>query len=62
MRLFIQRLTEELFRVMTAGTVVFLLMEIVKPRSVLAFMNFNIWLSIWLLNGMLIIALKVNKK
>ncbi len=54
----VYQLNQELFRVMLAGNLLFLAMELVKPRSVLAYLNGNLWLVIWLISGIIILTSK----
>ncbi len=58
MKKLIYHLAKEVFRVMTAGSLIFLLMELVKPWSVLAYLNWLLWLVIWLASAIIAIAFK----
>ena len=62
MTIFINRLVWELFKVMAAGNLIFLLLEWVKPRSVLAYLNLNTWLAIWLAGGIIVMILTREQK
>lgn len=58
----VYQLNQELFRVMLAGNLLFLAMELVKPRSVLAYLNGNLWLVIWLISGIIILTSQAQTK
>ena len=47
---------------MFAGSLIFLIMEAIKPRSVLAFLNFNAWLVVWLISGIMVLILNIKTK
>jgi hypothetical protein len=51
---------EELFYTLTVSLVVFNIMELARPRLVLAYLNLNYLLLVWLILG--IILLKTNDK
>jgi hypothetical protein len=61
MKQFIYQLAKEVFQVMLVGNLLFLIMELTKPRSVLAYLNLNLWLVIWLISG-IIVLLNVKTK
>lgn len=44
---------EEIFYFFTAALVIFFLMEIIRPRIVLAYLNLNWLLSLWLIFALL---------
>lgn len=52
--------TKELFYVLGLGLVVFTIMEIIKPRIVLGYLNLSVWFVLWLVSG--IIILVINKQ
>jgi hypothetical protein len=51
---------EELFYALTVSLAIFVILEIIKPRIILAYFNFNWLLLGWLVIG--IIYLKINNK
>ena len=46
---------KELFNVLIGGAVIFLLLEIARPRLVSAYLNLNWWLVVWLFCGIIIL-------
>jgi len=46
---------KELFNVLSGGAVIFLLLEIARPRLVSAYLNLNWWLVVWLFCGIIIL-------
>ncbi len=51
---------KELFYILTFSLIIFSGLEIIWPRLVLAYINLNLVLALWLVNG--IILLVINKK
>lgn len=58
----IQLIFNELFYVLTGASVVFAILEIVWPGVVLAYININWVLILWLLNGMIILLINNKDK
>lgn len=58
----IQLIYDELFYVLTGALVVFVLLEIIWPGVVLAYINTNWVLILWLLNGMVILLINNTKQ
>lgn len=56
-----KKVIEEILRVLTGAIVIFILMEIVWPGIVLAYININWVLIFWLLNVILLLFIK-NKR
>ncbi len=56
-----KKVIEEILRVLTCAIVIFILMEIVWPGIVLAYININWVLIFWLLNVILLLFIK-NKR
>ncbi|MFH1412735.1 MAG: hypothetical protein ABIG10_01770 [bacterium] len=49
---------KEIFYVLGIALIIFAIMEIIKPRIVLAYININLILVLWLLSGIIVI---INK-
>ncbi len=47
---------KELFYVLTGALVIFFLMEVIKPNIVIAYINYNIILIIWLIVGIFVLV------
>jgi hypothetical protein len=62
MKKIIYQLNLEIFKVMLVGSLIFLSLEAIKPRSVLAFLNFNAWLVVWLISGIMVLILNIKTK
>jgi len=50
---------KELFYALGLGLIILIIMEIIKPRIVLGYLNLSVWFVLWLLSG--IIILSINK-
>ena len=48
----------EIFKILAAALVIFIIFELIKPRSVLAFVNLNVLLVIWLISGIITVCFK----
>lgn len=48
----------ELFYALTAGLVIFLILEIIWPGVVLAYLNLNFILLLWLINASIVLMIK----
>ena len=55
------QLCQELFYVLSGALVLFILLEIVKPQIVVAYLNISFWLLLWLLNGMILLMFEKKK-
>lgn len=51
---------QELFYAITAALFIFIIMEIIKPDMVQAYLSVNILLLLWLINGMVLLV--INNK
>ncbi|WKZ24625.1 MAG: hypothetical protein QY321_03335 [Patescibacteria group bacterium] len=49
---------KEVFYFLTLGFLMFVLMEMVKPGMVIAYLNLNYWLLVWLIWGIMILSIK----
>ncbi len=56
-----KQVTEEVFYVLTGAVVVFVTLEIIWPGIVLAYININWVLILWLINGILLLLLDGKK-
>jgi hypothetical protein len=56
-----KQITEETFYTLTGALVVFVLLEIIWPGIVLAYININWVLILWLINGMLLLSFAGGK-
>ena len=53
---------EEIFRILGLALLIFIVLEMIKPRLILAYLNLNFLLLVWLAIGILILVLiKKNK-
>ncbi|MCF7795165.1 hypothetical protein K9M50_02300 [Patescibacteria group bacterium] len=53
---------EEIFRILGLALLSFIILEIIKPKLILAYLNLNFLLLVWLVIGILILVLiKKNK-
>lgn len=62
MRHRIYLISREIFYVMSFGSFILAVLELIKPRMVLAWLNLNWWLAVWLASGIIVRALKVKAK
>lgn len=46
---------QELFWVLSAALIIFVIMEIIKPRIVLGYLNLNFILVLWLLSAIILV-------
>jgi len=51
-------ITKEIFFVLLAALVIFIIMEITKPNIVQAYFSLNLVLILWLLSGMVLLVEK----
>jgi hypothetical protein len=56
-----KQIIEETFYVLTGATIFFMLMEIFWPGIVLAYININWVLILWLINGILLLLFDGKK-
>ena len=54
----IKLFSKELFYVLTGALIIFIAMELTWDRLVLSYININWMLIAWLINGILLLALK----
>jgi hypothetical protein len=52
-----KQLFKEIFYVLTTATLIFFIMELIAPGMVMAYINFNWVLILWLINGILLLIL-----
>ena len=57
MKLYLQ----ETFYVFTGAVLIFTLFEFIHQGIVIAYINFNIILLLWLTNGIIVVVIKQNK-
>lgn len=55
-RLIIKEISNELFAALTTSFFVLLLLEMIKPGLVTAYISLNYWLFFWFLSGILILV------
>jgi hypothetical protein len=51
------QITREVFYFLGLGLIIFILMEIIKPRIVLGYLNLTVWFVLWLLSGIIILVM-----
>ena len=52
---------KEIFYVLTGAMFIFALLEFIHQGIVIAYINFNIILLLWLTNGIIVVVIKQNK-
>jgi len=62
MKLKIHLIAKEFFYVLSFGSLILAVLELIKPRMVLAWLNLNLWLALWLASGIITIALRERNK
>lgn len=55
-------ITKEIFYIMSFGSGILAVLELIKPRMVLAWLNLNLWLAVWLASGIIMLAIKSGSK
>lgn len=61
MKIIIFTFFQELFRVMLGANLIFLILELIKPGSVLAYLNPSYWLLTWFLSVIILLRFKPKK-
>lgn len=61
MKLKIYLIAKEFFYVLSFGSLILAGLELVKPRMVLAWLNINLWLAVWLASGIIMLAIKPGR-
>jgi hypothetical protein len=54
-------INREIFYVLSFGSLILTCLELVKPRLVLAWLNINLWLAVWLASGIIMLAIKPGR-
>lgn len=62
MKLKIHLIAKEFFYVLSFGSLILAVLELIKPRMVLAWLNLNLWLALWLASGIIMLANKSGSK
>ncbi|MCK5061495.1 hypothetical protein KAR28_03005 [Candidatus Parcubacteria bacterium] len=57
----IEKYLKETFYVLTGAVLIFALLEFIHQGIVIAYLNFNIILLLWLTNGIIVVVIKQNK-
>lgn len=55
-------IAKEFFYVFNFGSIILVALELIKSRMVLAWLNLNLWLALWLASGIIVLALKSENK
>ncbi len=54
-------IAKEIFYIVSFGSGILGVLELIKPRMVLAWLNLNLWLAVWLASGIIVLALRDKK-
>jgi hypothetical protein len=60
MRLY-KLITQELFYILSTAVLIFIIIELLWPRLILAYFNVAYLLILWFINGILLLVIKPNK-
>lgn len=55
-------IAKELFWFLSFSSAVLAVLELVKPRMILAWLNLNLWLAVWLASGIIMLATKTGRR
>ncbi len=62
MKISIQQVIQEIFYVLTGALVIFGLLELIWPRSVMSYINLNWLLILWFFNVILLLLISYKKE
>ncbi len=62
MKISIQQVIQEIFYVLTGALVIFGLLELIWPRSVISYINLNWLLILWFFNVILLLLISYKKE
>jgi hypothetical protein len=62
MKKVIYLIAREFWWCLSWGSLILAVLELIKPRLVLAWLNLNLWLAVWLASGIIMLATKPGPK
>ena len=53
---------EEFFYVLSFGSLLLAILELINPRMILTWLNLNLWLALWLASGIMMLVIKYGQQ